>query len=272
MRLSDLLSKAPDRTEMQVERFLLSDRRISWGKHTPISIGKVTHNFHCRVCEETRTFQSGDKLACLIVGEKLVSIDTSLKCLVCSASVEAWFLVECVSDLYTSSPTVRIDRYTENLRGLADRVATTSGPFADLVKRADLAFEAGLGAGSMIYLRKIFEMITTEVAEISEIPIPTGKYGQIVNFRGLLQSVDEKRRIIPQRFSSNGYTLFQELSDVIHGDANEDEALKKFKPCRELVLGVVEEVNRDNVFAKAIEELGWAADDIDKIAGQAVVP
>ena len=35
-------------------------------------------------------------------------------------------------------------------KSLADRLPTTSGPFADLEKRADLAFEAALAPGSMI--------------------------------------------------------------------------------------------------------------------------
>lgn len=272
MRLSDVLSRAPDRTEMQVERFLLSARRLGWGRHTVISVGKVTHNFLCFACGDMRTYLSGDKLSCLAVGETLVSIDTSLKCSACNSTVEAWFLVEAMDDFYSPAPTVRIDRYTESLHGLADRVDTSGGPFADLVKRADLAYEAGFGAGSMVYLRKIFEMITVEVAEISGITISTGASGQVVNFRGLLQRVDEQRNIIPRRFSSNGYQLFSELSDVIHGRTDEDDALRKFKPCRDLVLGVVEEVNRDNEFARAIEELGWASEDIAKITGEAVAP
>lgn len=266
MRLSDVLSKAPDRTEAQVERFLLSERRLGWGKHATINVGKVTHNFHCRSCEETRTFLSGDRLSCLMVGENLVSIDATLKCSACTSSVETWFLVASDEDLYMPAPIVRIERYTENLRDKADRIGTASGPFADLVKRADLAYESQLGAGSMIYLRKIFEMITTEVADISGIAT-TGRKGGRLNFKELLQRVDTTRSIIPQRYSSNGYQLFSELSEVIHGDSSEAEALSRFKPCRQLVLGVVEEVNRDNVFAKAIDELGWARDDIDKIAG-----
>lgn len=270
MRLSDLLSKAPDRAELQVERFLLSDRRLAWGKHTTINVGRVTHNFHCRSCGETRTFLSGEKLSCLIVGENVVSIDAGLQCSVCSSSVEVWFLISSAEDLYKSAPTVQIDRYTENLRDLADRIGTMSGRFADLVKRADMAYEAQLGAGSMIYLRKIYEMITDEVADISGVS-KTGRKGGKLTFKDLLQKVDTARRIIPQSYSSNGYQLFSELSEVIHGESSEEEALKKFRPCRDLVIGVVEEVNRDNIFAKAIEDLGWAVDDIRKIAEERVV-
>ena len=84
----------------------------------------------------------------------------------------------------------------------------------------------------------------------------------------MLEEVNNIRNIIPQRFSSDGYQLFRELSGIIHGDSSEAEALQKFKPCLQLVLGVVDEVNRDNVVAQAIDELGWSLDNIEEIAGE----
>jgi len=269
MRLSDVLSKAPDATPAQVEGFL-DDRPLKWGKHKKIKVGKVFHNFNCRHCDDQRTFVSGDELYCLGLSDHAVSIDATLRCTACQSSVEAWFLVGSDGDIFGHTPDVRVERYTENLRERADRVGTTSGQFADLVKRAQLAYEARLGAGSMIYLRKIFESITIQAAEIAEIAITTPK-GTRRPFREVLQEVNKQRNIIPQRFSSNGYQLFSELSEVIHGTSNEDEALKKFEPCLQLVLGVVEEVSRDNVFAKAIDDLGWDVDNIDEITERGVV-
>jgi hypothetical protein len=264
MRLSDVLSKAPNPTPAQVEGFL-DDRPLNWGKHKKLKIGRVFHNFNCRQCDDQRTFESGDELYCLGLGDHAVSIDATLRCTACQSSVEAWFLVGSDGDIFGQAPEVRVERYTENLRDRADRVSTTNGQFADLMKRAQLAYETQLGAGSMIYLRKIFESITIEVAEIAQIAIKTSN-GKRRPFKEVLKEVNEQRNIIPQRFSSDGYKLFSELSEVIHGDSDEDEALRKFKPCLDLVLGVVEEVNRDNVFAKAIEDLGWGVDNIGKIA------
>jgi hypothetical protein len=266
MRLSDVLTKAPDAAPAQVEGFL-SDRRLAWGKHKNIRVGKIFHNFNCRHCDDQRTFESRDELSCLGLGDRAVSIDTTLRCTACQASVEAWFLVSSDGDIFGRAPTVRIEKYTENLRDCADRIGTNSGQFADLLKCAQLAFEAQLGAGSMIYLRKIFEAITLEVAQIQEIPTHEVN-GWRRSFRKILKEVDEARHIIPQRFTSNGYQLFSELSGVIHGDSSEEDALLKYKPCRELVVGVVDEVNRDNVFAQAIEELGWNVDNIEAIAGE----
>lgn len=269
MLLSDLLSKAPERKESRVDRFLFGERPLGWGRTTTIKVGQVALNFRCRTCGGTRTFLSGARLSCLVVGEGLLSIDVTLKCSSCASTVEAWFLVAAEDDFYSSAPIVRVERYTENLRDRADPVQSDSGPFADLLTRAQMAFELGLGAGSMIYLRKIFELVTHEVAEIAEVPIHTAR-GKRRPFKDVLQEVNQKRNIIPLRFSGSGYKLFGELSDVIHGHSDEDVALAKYGPCRQLVLGVVDQVNKDNEYAQAIEELGWAVDDIGQIASEGV--
>ncbi|MFZ4893326.1 hypothetical protein ACL9RL_02635 [Plantibacter sp. Mn2098] len=266
MRLSDLLSKAPEVVSAQVEGFL-SDRPLGWGKHKRIRVGKVIHNFYCRNCGDVRPFESGEELSCLGLSNEQVSIDATLRCMVCRASVEAWFVVASRGDIYARAPEVRVERYTENLRDRADRVGVTDGPFADLIKRAQLAYESDLGAGAVIYLRKIFEKVTWEVAEI--LGVETKKpNGSPRAFFKVLEEVNNVRNIIPQRFSSDGYQLFRELSGIIHGDSSEAEALQKFRPCLQLVLGVVDEVNRDNVVAQAIDELGWNLDNIQEIAGE----
>jgi hypothetical protein len=267
MQLSDLLSTAPERAESRVDRFLFGDRPLGWGRTTTIRAGQVALNFRCRTCAGTRTYLSSSRLSCLVVGERLISIDVTLKCSSCTSTVEVWFLVAAEDDFYSSAPLVRVERYTENLRDRADRVQSDSGPFADLLTRSQIAFELGLGAGSMIYLRKIFELVTHQVAEIAEVQIHTPK-GKRRPFKDVLQEVNEKRNIIPLRFSGSGYKLFGELSDVIHGQSDEEVALAKYGPCRQLVLGVVDQVNKDNEYAMAIEELGWAVDDIGQIASE----
>ncbi|MDQ0733778.1 hypothetical protein [Arthrobacter agilis] len=271
MLLSELLSKAPARPESRVERFLFGDRRLGWGRTTTIRVGQVALNFRCRTCDVTRTFLSGAKLSCLVVGDGLLSIDVTLKCSSCASTVEAWFLVAAEDDFYSSAPLVRVERYTENLRDRADRADSDSGPFAELLTRAQQAYELGLGAGSMIYLRKIFELVTHQVAVLADVPLQTSR-GKRRPFKDVLQEVNEKRNIIPLRFSGSGYKLFGELSDVIHGHSDEDIALAKYAPCRQLVLGVVDQVAKDNEYANAIEELGWAVDDIGQIASEGVAP
>ena len=264
MRLPELLSKVPAARTAQVEGFL-GGKSLGWGKHKRIRAGKVFHNFHCQKCGDQRTFVSGEELDCLGLGDDQVSIDVTLRCAECKSSVEAWFLVASEGSIAGPAPQVRVERYTENLRDRAERVGETGGAFSDLVKRANLAYENDLGAGAIIYIRKIFELITWEVAEIAGIPTER-KSGKRRPFFDVLRDVNDERKIIPQRFSSDGYQLFSELSEIIHGESSEKVALQKYEPCLRLVLGVVEEVNRDNVFAKAIEDLGWNVENIDEIA------
>jgi hypothetical protein len=110
----------------------------------------------------------------------------------------------------------------------------------------------------MIYLRKIFELITMQTAEAMGVSTQR-ENGKRKDFRSLLQEVDSQSRIIPVEFSENGYTLFSELSEVIHGDSDETGALAKYDPCRRLVLGIVSNIRNRDELARAIESLGWQA-------------
>ncbi len=269
MRLSEVLNRAPDSTRTQIENFLGS-RRIGWGQHKKIDVGRVVHNFYCLTCSDLRTFVSGDVLTCLVAGEGLVSLDVTLRCPVCNASVEAWYLVASEGDMYSHAPTVYLDRYTENRRDAVRGVGVGSGQFEDLLERAQVAYDGQLGAGSMIYLRKIFELITAEVATAAGISTirPSGARKP---FRELLQEVDSVHHIIPTRFSNDAYRLFSELSEVIHGDSNEEVALLKYIPCRQLVVSVINNVKGDSAIAGAIDALGWDVDNLVAIAGEEVV-
>lgn len=258
MRLSDVLSKAPDNTTFQVESFLGS-RTIGWGKNKKIAVGRVALNYFCLKCEDNRTFMSGDELSCLITSEKVISVDASLRCPICMSSVETWFLVGSTEGFFTPAPYVFLERYTEQRRNSATRVRGYDSGFEDLLERAQLAYDHRLGAGSMVYLRQIFEAITMKVANAVDIPITTAR-GKRRQFKDLLEEVDRQHRIIPVEFSNNRYQLFSELSEVIHGDSNESDALRKYQPCRRLVLGIIDSVRNSGEIMMAIDSLGWGAD------------
>lgn len=108
----------------------------------------------------------------------------------------------------------------------------------------------------MIYLRKAFETITAQVATTSGMPTEE-KPGKSKSFYKLLKDVDEAHQIIPSPFSGNGYQLFRELSEVIHGDTPEDVALDKYGPCRKLMVGIVNNVFANEEMKHAIDALGW---------------
>jgi hypothetical protein len=249
MRLSEVLNRAPDTTMAQVENFLGPQKR-KWGWHKNVKVGKVIRNYFCHKCGDTRTFISGDVLSCLVTGERSVSIDVTLRCSVCESPMEAWFLVGCADDLFSQAPFVHLERFTENRRDAAGRAGAQGGQIDDLFERAQIAFEDHLGAGAMIYLRKVFEMTTAQAAEAIGIPT-TMSNGWRKSFKGLLEEVDKTSNIIPLEFSANGYKLFSELSEVIHGDSDEAEALTKFEPCRQLVFGIITNVRNNKSMAEA---------------------
>ena len=269
MRLSEVLNRAPDTSRTQVENFL-GTRRVGWGQNKKIEVGRVVHNFYCRMCSDLRTFLSGDSLSCLIAGDQLVSIDTTLKCPTCASSVETWYLVASEGDIYAQAPVVYLERYTENRRDSVRGAGVGAGGFDDLLECAQTAYDNQLGAGSMVYLRKIFEAVTREVATVAGIST-TKTSGRPRPFRELLQEVDGQHHIIPPRFSNSAYMLFSELSEVIHGDANEEMALLKYLPCRQLVLSVINNVKGNDDIGSAIDALGWDVDNLAAIAGEEVI-
>lgn len=71
--------------------------------------------------------------------------------------------------------------------------------------------------------------MTSEVAKASGITttfVNKKNKEQRKTFKELLTEVDEKCAIIPVEFSNNGYKLFGKLSDVVHGEYDEEIALE----------------------------------------------
>ena len=77
------------------------------------------------------------------------------------------------------------------------------------------------------------------------------------NFTDLLQRVDAQCEIIPKEFAANGHKLFKELSNVVHGDFDEELGLKKFDALYRLTVGILENIRNKKELLEAIESLGW---------------
>lgn len=255
MRLSSVLSDAVLRELFQIEPFL-GKTKAKWGTSKPIEVGTVTRQYYCEDCESVRPFNSAKKLNCLVAGPDLVSIDVVLKCVDCKNTVENWFLLRCADDLFGQAPSVSLVHRNEHLGTSVKALGPNTEQMQDLLDRADLGRRVGLAAGSLIYLRKHFE-ITTHTAAIGAGVNLRTKNKKRRNFADILKEVDKKTRIIPHEFSDDGYRLFSELSEVVHGDANEEMALRKFPALRRLVVGVFENVKNNSEFAEATNELGW---------------
>jgi hypothetical protein len=153
-----------------------------------------------------------------------------------------------------------VKRFSESRRSTENEsVVDERDSIEDLFDRAQIAYQEELGAGAMIYLRKIFESVTEQTALAMNIPTKT-KNNRRRPFKQLLQAVDDASHIIPQEFNRPGYRLFEELSDVIHGESSEADALAKYNPCRRLVSGIVNNIRNNREVAEAIAELEWHKD------------
>lgn len=263
MRLSEVLSKTPTSRFEQVEGFL-NNANLKTGKQKKISVGPVWLTYYCENCQSDITFISGDELYCIGIHERLVSIDCVLKCPRCGTPVPVWFLVESREEIHSLAPEVRILKKSEKL---SDKVSLSRGPyegFSDLLEKANRAYHDQLGAGSIVYLRKIFEMVTIQTANAVGIEYKKYEGGNPKNFSALLQEVDKQCEIIPKEFSANGHKLFKELSTVVHGDFDEELGLKKFDPLYRLVVGILENIRNRKELLDAVESLGWDSQEEPK--------
>lgn len=229
------------------------------GDFVEINAGRIALNFYCKKYEDSRTFMSPDRLHALIINENLISVDASLQCPVCKTEIQVWFLLE-VKDMFTEEPKVKILKRTEKLSKNASELRENSfGIYTDLLEKAMRASREGFGAGAIIYLRKVFERVTSEVAKASNISTTyvngNGKEKR-KTFKELLTEVDTKCAIVPIEFSNNRYKLFGKLSDVVHGEYDEEIALEKFSAFYRLVTGIIENVKSKEEFQSAQQALG----------------
>ncbi|MCI8622280.1 MAG: hypothetical protein HFG26_01295 [Provencibacterium sp.] len=263
MRLSEVLSSSPTSRFEQVEGFL-NNMQLKRGKQKKISVGAVWLTYHCENCHSDLTFVSDTELYCIGIHERLVSIDCALRCPRCGESVPIWFLIESKEAAHGIAPEVRVLKRSEKL---SDKVTLGWGQyegFSELLEKADRAYRDELGAGAIVYLRKILERITKQTAEASNISITiTTKNGdkKRKDFKKLLTEVDQQCFIIPKEFSENGYKLFGELSEIIHSDGSDEQmVLKKYDALHRLVIGILDNVKNNKEMMEAIGTLGWNAE------------
>ena len=260
MRLFDVLSKPPKKDFVQIEGFLLG-KQCNIGQQIKLNAGSIALNYFCGKCDDIRTFYSIGVLTCICINQRLISIDSVLKC-TCGANVQMWFLVESQNDINEIAPKVRIIRRSERLGRNIIRNSKKYGELAELLDKAETAYWNELGAGAIVYLRKIFEAITIKTANALGIDYNKYSGGNPKNFRELLLKVDERCSIIPKEFSENRYRLFQELSQVVNGECDELSELEKFEPLHRLVVGILENIGNKEEFQMAIKALGWVQEGV----------
>lgn len=259
MRLSSVLSKPPKPLFEPVDGFLMG-KQGNMGQKVDLDVGTVALNYYCETCDDLRTFYSKGKLTCIFVNKNMVSIDCVLAC-ACGSTVEVWFVIESENDITSLSPKVRILKRSERLSESVRLNTTRYGDFDYLLDKAEQAYRENLGTGSIVYLRKVFEMVTVQAAISTGIDFPKYEGGNPRNFSALLEAVDAKSSIIPPEFSKDGKRLFKELSNVVHGDFDEELGLKKFEPLHRLIIGILENVRNKAAFHDAKIALGWTEEE-----------
>lgn len=261
MRLSDYLSKPISAKFEQSEGFL-DNKKLACGKQKKIAVGVITLSYFCKCCDSEITFSSREELFCIGINDHLISIDCVLKCPRCGATVPVWFLVESENEIYSAYPNVRILKRTEKLSENVLLSRAKYGDYSVLLDQAEQAYRNGLGAGAIIYLRKIFERITEQIAEAEGIETKK-KNGQTKPFKQILEDVDARRSFIPKEFSKNGYKLFRELSNIVHSNHDDVElwGLKKYDALRRLVIGILDNIKINEELMAAIGVLGWSKED-----------
>lgn len=255
MRLSEILSR-PVTTKFEPIDGFLDNKTLKPGKQKKIAVGSVWLNYYCKNCGDVRTFSSGEELFCIGIHDRMVSIDCVLECPSCKNTIPVWFLVETMNEACSLAPSVRVLKRTEKLSEQLLLSHYQYDDFSELLDKSERAYRDELGAGSLIYLRKILERITVQAANAAGIDTKTPK-GKRKMFKDLLKEVDEQCAIIPKEFSENGYRLFGELSDVVHGNYDEQLGLQKYDALHRLIVGVLDNVKNNREMMEAIGTLGW---------------
>ena len=256
MRISGVLSKLPSPDFKQVDSFLIGKKGEIGQRVNLNSDIRVTSEYYCALCEDTVVFVSQGSLSCVFISTQSISIDCVLAC-DCGVSVPVWFLVESYDNIIGQAPEVRLierkDRLSENVKNVE------FDEYTELLNKSERAYRDGLGAGSTIYLRKIFEKVTVKAADYKKIQYKKYKGGNPKNFFALLEKVDKAYPIIPEAFSADGYKLYRQLSDVIHDTNDEKIGLEKYLDFRRLVVGIIDKIKSNEKAEKDHVELKASA-------------
>lgn len=287
MRLSSRLSDR-DKNHGEVESFIDSERYtsikedatdgivyISSGDFIEIKIGTINLPFYSTICQDSNSFISPKKLHCLIINEKMISIDCQLKCTDydkenskcrhCNPDIQAWFLIE-ADDIFACNPNVHLVKQNFKLPENIKLPVEMDDKYSEWLAKAEIAYKERLGAGAIIYLRSAFEKITQEVGLSAGVTIKNDK-DKFLNFREALQRVDSECSIIPPIYAENGYELFSRLSEIAHGNSDEETALKEYDALKRLVFGIIENVRRKNKELKNNAEIKKALIDAGFVLG-----
>jgi hypothetical protein len=105
----------------------------------------------------------------------------------------------------------------------------------DLLVKAVKSYQLGLGAGAMVYIRKAYESLLFGILDEASIPRPK-------TFKDTLELADNTKHIVPAVLTDKAYGLFGEISDVVHGDAEDADGITKYEDLRDVFLLILDNI------------------------------
>lgn len=255
MRLSDVLSKPPQKEYQEVDAFL-RNKKGNIGQQVNLSVGNIALNYFCKKCDDLRTYYSQGKLTSIFVDENTISIDAVLECAACKTHTQVWYIIHSENDITSIAPKIKIVQFGRYLSENVNIHSSKYGEYSSLLDKAKLAYNNNLGAGAIIYLRKIYEKITIYIAQQEKIPYKQYENGNPKNFHDLLRDVDKQWHIIPSEFQKDGYELFKKLSGLIHGICDEKNGLQFYEALNRLIVGILDNVSNHEELKSALMQLG----------------
>lgn len=250
---------------------------INAGDSVGIEIGQIFLPLYSSLCDDIVSFTSIPNLHCLVISSKMISIDCQLqcgkfspkdqRCKRCIPYVQSWFLIE-ADNIFSSRPTVNVIKKNFNAPSYFKLPVETVDKYSAWLAKAEIAYNERLGAGAAIYLRSAFESLVYEIGEengIEKTFINKWKKEQNKSFEQYLVSVDSVCKIIPEQYSQNGYNLFRKLSNIAHGNSDEETALKEYAALKCLITAIIEnvkkkqaEIKNNQEIQRALIEIGFA--------------
>ena len=203
------------------------------------------------------------------VNNELISIDCRLTCQYCGkVSVPVWFLIQVEGMMFNKGnksvsfiQNCKVRLLHKHFKYTSDVEPAPLGykkEYSDLLLKADQAFRDNLGAGALVYLRKLYEKVTIDIAIDNGIPY-LDKNGKKLNFKEILDRVESQYSIIPPEFAANGYKLFGELSNIVHDSSiDEETGIKRYTSLRRLIVGILDNIKNKEELSEATRELAWS--------------
>ncbi|MDR1403986.1 MAG: hypothetical protein LBJ20_00225 [Candidatus Methanoplasma sp.] len=114
--------------------------------------------------------------------------------------------------------------------------------------KAERSYGLGFGAGSIIYLRKSYESLLFRILAENEVDRPS-------NFKQTLEEADKVAKIVPIDMKDHAYGLFGEMSDLIHGDADDKAGLDKYELLRDILKIILDNIREKNKQAELIMKI-----------------